>query len=102
MHLCDLILYNYNTLLYINLFDRYKYALGMYNYTASMNVINYHYLSNYQSSIKINTHTLIKSSNNCINGFTLDEIYQLIDIIATDLNRLSMDIVHGYTPIFFS
>ena len=68
-------------------FYRYKYFLDMHDsYTASMKIINGQNLSDYQSSTVINLSTLIKmrSDNKFVNGFTLNEINQMIKIIATD------------------
>ena len=66
---------------------RYKYSLYMHDsYTASMKIINGQNLSDYQSSTVNNLSTLIamRSGNNFVNGFTLNEINQMIEIIATD------------------
>ena len=51
-----------------------------------MKIINGQNLSDYQSSIVNNLSTLIemRSGNNFVNGFTLNEINQMIEIIATD------------------
>ena len=56
------------------------------SYTASMKIIDGQNLSYYQSSIINNLSTLIemRSGNNVVNGFTLNEINQMIEIIATD------------------
>ena len=65
----------------------YKYSLDMYDsYTASMKIINGQNLSDYQSSTVTNLSTLIEMryGNNFVNGFTLNEINQMIETIATD------------------
>ena len=56
------------------------------SYTASMKIINGQNSSDYQSSIVNNLSALIeiRSGNNFVNGFTLNEINQMIEIIATD------------------
>ena len=55
------------------------------SYTASMKIINGQNLSDYQSSTVNNLSTLIEMrSGNFVNGFTLNEINQMIEIIATD------------------
>ena len=81
-------MYNYNTCIGYKLaFYRYKYYLDMYDsYTASMKIINGQNLSDYQSSTVNNLSTLIEMrfGNNFVNGFTLNEINQMIEIIATD------------------
>ena len=62
-------------------FYRYKYSLDMHDsYTTSMKIINGQNLSNYQSSIVNNLSTLIemRSGNNFVNGFTVNEINQMI------------------------
>ena len=43
----------------------------------------------------------MRSGNNVVNGFTLNEINQMIEIVATDLSRLSMYIVRGYNTIYY-
>ena len=55
------------------------------NYTVCLKIINGQTLSDYQSSIVNNLSTLIemRSGNNFVNGFTLNEINQ-IEIIAND------------------
>ena len=82
------VMYNSNTCIGYKLdFYRYKYSLDMHDtYTASMKIINGQNLSDYQSSIVNNLSTLIemRSGNNFVNGFTLNEINQMIEIIATD------------------
>ena len=78
-------MYNSNTCIGYKLaFYRYKYSLD--SYTTSMKIINGQNLSDYQSSIVNNLSTLIemRSGNNFVNGFTLNEINQMIEIIATD------------------
>ena len=81
-------MYNSNTCIGYKLaFYRYKYSLDMHDsYTTSMKIINGQNLSDYQSSIVNNLSTLIemRSGNNCVNGFILNEINQMIEIIATD------------------
>ena len=81
-------MYNCNTCIGYKLsFYRYKYSLDMHDsYIARMKTINGQNLSGYQSSIANNLSTLIemRSGNNFVNGFTLNEINQMIDIIATD------------------
>ena len=73
-------MYNYNTCIAYKLpFYRYTYYLYMHaSYIASMKIINGHNLSDYQSSIVNNLRTLIemRSGNNFLNGFTLNEINQ--------------------------
>ena len=62
-------------------------SLDMHDsYTVSMKIINDQNLSDYQSSTVNNLRTLIemRSGNNFVNGFTLNEINQMIEIIATD------------------
>ena len=62
-------------------FYRYKYSLDMHaSYTACMKIINCQNLSDYQSSIVNNLSTLIgmRAGNNFVNGFTLNEINQMI------------------------
>ena len=59
----------------------YKYYLDMHDsYTASMTIINGQNLSDYQSSIVNNLSTFIemRSGNNVVNGFTLNETNQII------------------------
>ena len=81
-------MYNSNTSIGYKLaFYRYKYSLDMHDsYAASMKIINGQNLSDYQSSTVNNLSTLIemRSGNNFVNGFTLNEINQMIEIIATD------------------
>ena len=50
------------------------------SYNACMKIINSQNLSDYQSSIVKNLSTLIemRSGNNFVNGFTLNEINQMI------------------------
>ena len=73
-------MYNSNTFIGYKLaFYRYKYYLDMHDsYTTSMKIINGQNLSDYQSSIVNNLSTLIemRSCNNFVNGFTLNEINQ--------------------------
>ena len=80
--------YNSNTGMgYTFAFYRYKYSSCMHDsYTASMKIIDGQNLSDYQSSIVNNLSTLIemRSDNNFVNGFRLNEINQMIEIIATD------------------
>ena len=68
------------------------------SYTASMKIINGQNVSDYQSRIVNNLITLIaiRSGITFVNGFTLNEINQMIEIIATDESRLSMYSVRGY------
>ena len=72
------VMYNSNTCIGYKLaFYRYKYSLDMHDsYTASMKIIN----GDYQSSTVNNLSTLIdmRSGNNFVNGFTLNEINQMI------------------------
>ena len=81
-------MYNSNTCIGYKLaFYHYKYSLDMHDsYTTSMKIINGPNLSDYQSSTVNNLSTLIeiRSANNLVNGFTLNEINQMIEIIATD------------------
>ena len=77
-------MYNSNTCIGYKLaFYCYKYSLDMHDsYTTSMKIINGQNLSDYQSSIVNNLSTLIemRSGNNFVNGFTLNEINQRIEI----------------------
>ena len=81
-------MYNSNTCSGYKLaFYRYKYSLDMHvSYTASMKINNGQNLSDYQSSTVNNLSTLneMRSGNNFVNGFTLNEINQMIEIISTD------------------
>ena len=81
-------MHNSNTCIGYKLaFYRYKYYLDIHDsYTTSMKIINGQNLSDYQSSIVNNLSTLIEmgSGNNFVNGYTLNEINQMIEIIATD------------------
>ena len=43
----------------------------------------------------------MRSGNNVVNGFTLNEINQMIEIIATDYSRLSMYSVRGYNIHYY-
>ena len=54
------------------------------SYTAIMKIINGQNLSDYQSSIVNNLNTLIemRSGNNFVNGFTLNETKQMIEIMV--------------------
>ena len=52
------------------------------SYTVCMKIINSQNLSDYQSSI-VNTLIEMRSGNNFVSGFTLNEINQMIYIIAT-------------------
>ena len=67
-------MYNSNTCIGYKLaFYRYKCSLDMHDsYTASMKVNN------------LSTLIEMRSGNNFVNGFTLNEINQMMEIIATD------------------
>ena len=79
-------MYNSNSCIGSKLaFYRYKYSLDMHDSnTASMKIINGQNLSDYQSSTVNNLSTLIemRAGNNFVNGFTLNEINQMIEILA--------------------
>ena len=80
-------LYNSNTCIGYKLaFYRYKYDLDMYNnYTSERKLINYHNLSYDPLAIVSNLSTLIDiRAGNCYNdGFTINDIDNLIEGIAT-------------------
>ena len=75
-------MYNSNTCIGYKLASyRYKYHLDRHDsYTASMKIIHGPNLSDYQSLIVNNLSTLteMRSGNNFVNGFTLNEINQMI------------------------
>ena len=81
-------IYNYNTCIgYKLVFYCYKYSLDLHDsYTATMKIINGQNFSVYHSSIVNNLRTLIeiRSGNNFVNGLTLNEINQIVEILATD------------------
>ena len=80
-------LYNSNTCIRYKLaFYRSKFDLDMYNNcTSRRKLTNYHNLSYDQLAIVSNLNTLIDSrAGNCyIDGFTINDIYILIEGIAT-------------------